>query len=767
MKGILRRDFLKYCAGSAAALGLQLSPFGALKRVLAAGGGPSKPTYPIGSLTSTLTSVVSPTTPTAYLNETYTKAYPPYTYYINSGGALNSDGTPFFYPSNLSEYADGDYGFGQWSLSSPSPDETGLYVLPSMATANTSVSRAPDASSPPLLNFFSISDTHITDKESPAKCTGFGYQSPEPYLQASGLTYPLGNAACYSGIMLSTTQVLDAAVQTINAQHQLTPFNFGIGLGDAADNTQYNELRWYIDVLDGKMITPSSGDYNWVTGNPDYQMPFQAEGLNRSIPWYQAIGNHDQFWQGSYMVTDLLRNTYVGSNILTIGLPTTTTVLGLMGSVSTISQYWEQVFDAPFDERWYVGVVDGSTQYGTIIGAGPTYPNPPAITTVVADPNRRSLSISQWMGEFFNTESQPAGHGFTRQMAAEGFACYSFRPVPGIPIKVIVLDDTDKMYHGAGGSLDAKRLNWLTGQLAAGQKANELMIVCSHIPLNPYAQMAMANDPENVPSTTSPYFDAIWECSEISLNNILAACHNYQNLVLWIAGHVHRNTITPQPAAGYVEGAPSNYGFWVAECPSLRDYPQQFRSYQFIYNSSDPSIDGAPSISILALDHDHASVSGTPSCKSRSYAIGMQQIGVSSIFPNNNQSMTDQNNNFQQGPGMDPNTAVYNAELVIPLSQLSSGLQTKIQNLPPVVAPFQINSSGGSTVTLNNNVLGSFPVSYMASQSSNFKGATATGWQPYSTAPSFTLTGSGKTVYFKVKNESGVESAVVHGTVSA
>jgi hypothetical protein len=43
---------------------------------------------------------------------------------------------------------------------------------------------------------------------------------------------------------------LDAAVQTINALHKINPFDFGISLGDASNSTQYNETRWYIDVLD-------------------------------------------------------------------------------------------------------------------------------------------------------------------------------------------------------------------------------------------------------------------------------------------------------------------------------------------------------------------------------------------------------------------------------------------------------------------------------------------------------------------------------------
>ena len=49
-----------------------------------------------------------------------------------------------------------------------------------------------------------------------------------------------------------TTQVLDAAIQTVNALHAQAPFDFGLSLGDAANSTSYNELRWYIDVIDGQ-----------------------------------------------------------------------------------------------------------------------------------------------------------------------------------------------------------------------------------------------------------------------------------------------------------------------------------------------------------------------------------------------------------------------------------------------------------------------------------------------------------------------------------
>lgn len=89
----------------------------------------------------------------------------------------------------------------------------------------------------------------------------------------------------------------------VNAGHSRTPFDFGISLGDTANNSQYNELRWYINVIDGQMITPGSGD-NLGAGSIDYQTPYQSAGLITSIPWYQVIGNHDQFWCGSLLFND-------------------------------------------------------------------------------------------------------------------------------------------------------------------------------------------------------------------------------------------------------------------------------------------------------------------------------------------------------------------------------------------------------------------------------------------------------------------------------
>ena len=85
----------------------------------------------------------------------------------------------------------------------------------------------------------------------------------------------------------------------------------------------------------------------------------------------------------------------------------------------------------------------------------------------------------------------------------------------------------------------------------------------------------------------------------------------------------------------------------------------------------------------------------------------------------------------------------------------------------PAITSFTINNGGASTssltVTLNNACTG-IPTQYMASESSSF---TEASWETYTSAPSFTLSsGIGtKTVYFKVKNESG-ESEVVNDTIT-
>ncbi len=490
-------------------------------------------------------------------------------------------GTPPICPSNVPLYKVHGYSAWQWG---PGEDAGRKFdLMPAGYSGAANAAR--------LLSFFSMSDIHITDKESPAQVPYVGWSASFGVAGPGGL-----NQSAYSPIMLSTTHVLDSAVRTVNALHKQTPFDFGIVLGDVCNASQFNELRWFIDVMDGKFITPSSGAHLGAD-SIGYQKPYQAAGLDRSIPWYGAIGNHDQFWMGIGYPTAKVKQALVGSNVLNVSAGN---VLAPSASEGT---------------GLYVGVVDGTTRYGDVIKGGPTnlYATPP---TVAADPRRHSLtadvaSPQDFIGEFFNSTSSPKGHGFYRANSGSLAACYSFEPLKNLPLKVIVLDDTCKsfstnnggaMYYG-GGWMDAARMTWLTNELQMGQDADQLMIVATHIPIVPQAGLFnSAPQPQ--------FYDYRTE------TNLLATLHRYPNIILLMAGHRHMNTVTPQPSPDPTH--PEN-GFWEVETSSLRDFPQQFRAWDIVRNSDN-------TISIVTTDVDPKVEDGSPAADSRGYDIGVTRI---------------------------------------------------------------------------------------------------------------------------------------------
>lgn len=137
-------------------------------------------------------------------------------------------------PENLGIYHFN--GFGQWTYAEGVPIRVRNELAGGEIPANKGTT---------LLSFATISDIHITDEEFPLQVIALGYLTPFH--------------SAYSPVSMFTTQVLNAAVRTINDINKTDGVDLVLSLGDAVNNAQYNELRWFIDVLDGKAIDPTSG----------------------------------------------------------------------------------------------------------------------------------------------------------------------------------------------------------------------------------------------------------------------------------------------------------------------------------------------------------------------------------------------------------------------------------------------------------------------------------------------------------------------------
>ena len=512
------------------------------------------------------------------------------------------------FPCDLEKYDKN--GYGKWQYGPGLPAEKRLDLMPAGYIADATAAAK-------LARFSVITDIHITDKESPAQLIVFGFRGGSPEV--------------YSGVMLYTPHVLDAAVQTINALHEKDPFDFCVSLGDACDNTQYNELRWYIDVLDGRKVKPDSGDMDDPVPGAlnDYQDEFQAAGLSKDIPWYQVRGNHDHYWMGSMPVNEKIRAAHLGTEILNMG----DIMKDPRGADST---------------GFYVGVIDGRTPYGDVIGVGPESALPTPPQSPAADPDRRVLSRQDWMAEFFDTTSEPKGHGFSQAEVDKVFACYAVEPNAGMPVKFISLDDTgpdDPGPMGCGHAfVDQERYDWLIGELDKGQAEGKLMIIGAHIPI--------AVEEPGSPLGWSPI-----AC--VTEDEFIAKLQSYPNLILWVAGHRHLNTITPLPSP---DPDRPELGFWQVETSSLRDFPQQFRSFDIVRNSDD-------TVSIFAVDVDPAVEDGSPAALSRSYGVGAMKL-FGQDKPVNMGDIT-----VPALPYLP--TASYNAELVV---KLSPEMQVKLRS---------------------------------------------------------------------------------------
>jgi len=421
-----------------------------------------------------------------------------------------------------------------------------------------------------LLAFAHLTDIHVVDAQSPARVEWTDRYNDGP---GSSLLF----SAAYRPHEMLTAQVSDrivAAVERVGRGPAVGgPLAFVICTGDNVDNCQKNELRWQIDVLDGKTVRPDSGDprrwegvhdqdpatydlhYWHPDGAPDgkepdhyrsvhgfpvvkglldaARRPFRAQGLRR--PWYTCYGNHDGLVQGNFPESFQLSAIATGPLKIT----------SLPAGVS---------FDDLASGRVSPGLLDAPARQ------------------VTADPERVVLSRTETVKEHFRTGGLPVGHGFTAENLKNGTAYYAFDPAPRV--RGIVLDTVNPNGY-AEGSLDTAQLEWLKQQLLRAR--DKVVIVFSHHTLD-----TMSNP---IPVVDEPG-------ERVQGDAVLEVLLASKNVVAWVNGHTHENKVTPRPR-------PGGGGFWEISTAAHVDWPVQARLLEVVDNR-----DGTLSLISTIVDAD-------------------------------------------------------------------------------------------------------------------------------------------------------------------